>query len=159
MTMGTLSRTRRPRLLQLLSMVLALAMLGGCAIRLISDYDETVDSKAGALQKDMDTFLTHLETDAGTPSAAYGANKDFYAKYGVDVRAVMVRAQAHPKNDLSMKQYKLMLDNLTQLETMHRGGEGHEDDGTLPKETIPTTRNLFNQAWLAVITLEVAKKR
>lgn len=147
----------RQRALALLAVLCALA-LGGCTVRLVSDYDETIDLTATQLQKDMDSFLTQLEYDSGD-AVTYGANKQFYAMYATEIRSLLIRAQAHPKNDISLIQYGLMLDSLGELEASHRGEEDQEDTGVLPAEAIPTYRDLFNQAWGAIIKLEVAKKR
>lgn len=148
----------RRRLLALALVALAVLAAGGCTVRLISDYDETIDRSASQLQKEMDSFLTQMETDEGD-AVTYGANRSFYPYYATEVRAVLVRAQAHPKNELSVAQYELMLDSLVDLEDAHRGDEGVEDEGTLPVEAIPAFRDLFNQSWAAIIRLEVAKKR
>lgn len=148
----------RRRLLALALVALAVLAAGGCTVRLISDYDETIDVSASQLQKEMDSFLTQMETDEGD-AVTYGSNRSFYPYYATEVRAVLVRAQAHPKNELSVAQYELMLDSLEDLEEAHRGEEGVEDEGTLPVEAIPAFRDLFNQSWAAIIRLEVAKKR
>jgi len=153
------ARTRAHRLLPALALVaLAVLAAGGCTVRLISDYDETIDRSASQLQKEMDAFLTDME-NGRDESVMYGVNRGFYPYYATEVRAVLVRAQAHPKNEQSVAQYELMLDSLQELETAHRGEEGAEDEGTLPVEAIPVFRDLFNQAWSAIIRLEVAKKR
>ena len=156
-------RVRRPGLRRLLCSIVSVALvawsLGGCTIRLVSEYDEDIDKAASRLQMEMDTFLTGLETNAGTSAASYGSSREFYPKYAVEVRSVMVRAQAHPKNELSVQQYALMLKSLKDLEDSHRGSRGHEDEGKIPAEAIPAFRDLFNQAWSAIIRLEVAKKR
>ena len=153
------ARTRlHRRVLALVFVALAVLAAGGCTVRLISDYDETIDRSASELQKEMDSFLTQMETDEGD-AVTYGANRAFYPFYATEVRAVMVRAQAHPKNEQSVAQYELMLDSLAELEDAHRGDEGTEDEGTLPDEAIPVFRDLFNQSWGAIIRLEVAKKR
>lgn len=159
--MHDLSEVRRRRraapALAVVALLGALA-LGGCTVRLISDYDETIDRTATQLQKDMDAFLTQLEY-ATDDEATYGANKQFYATYATEIRSLLIRAQAHPQNDSSLIQYGLMLDSLGELEASHRGEEGQEDDGFLPTEAIPVYRDLFNQTWGAIIKLEVAKKR
>lgn len=153
------TRTRAPRLLLALALVaLAVLAAGGCTVRLISDYDETIDRSASELQKEMDAFLTDMEIGEGE-SVMYGVNRGFYPYYATEVRAVLVRAQAHPKNEQSVAQYELMLDSLKELEEAHRGDEGVESEGALPVEAIPVFRDLFNQAWSAIIRLEVAKKR
>lgn len=151
------ARRGRRQALALVAVLCALA-LGGCTVRMVSDYDETIDLTATQLQKDMDAFLTQLEYDTGD-AVTYGANRQFYANYATEIRSLLVRAQAHPKNDPSLIQYGLMLDSLGELEASHRGDEDHEDDGVLPAAAIPTYRDLFNQSWGAIIRLEVAKKR
>ena len=147
----------RRRALALLAVLCALA-LGGCTVRMVSDYDETIDLTATQLQKDMDAFLTQMEYDSGD-AVTYGANRQFYAMYATEIRSLLIRAQAHPKNEISLIQYGLMLDSLGELEASHRGEEEEEDAGMLPVEAIPTYRDLFNQSWGAIIKLEVAKKR
>lgn len=158
-TLRATTRTRAHRLVLALALVaLAVLAAGGCTVRLISDYDETIDRSASELQKEMDAFLTDME-NGKDESVMYGVNRGFYPYYATEVRAVLVRAQAHPKNEQSVAQYELMLDSLKELEEAHRGDEGLEDEGTLPVEAIPVFRDLFNQAWGAIIHLEVAKKR
>lgn len=151
------ARLRRS-LLPLVVLALAVLAAGGCTVRLISDYDETIDKSASQLQKDMDSFLTYLETQPDS-LVTYGENRMFYATYATDVRSVRVRAAAHPRNEITLEQYDLMLDSLNALEDSHIGEEGFEDEGIIPPEAIPAYRDLFNQAWSAIIRLEVAKKR
>lgn len=133
-------------------LALLLALLIGCEITLISKYDPMIDTSATALQKEMDTFLTGLETTAGMPEADYTQHEQFYSDYLVELRSVLVRAESHPKNEITAKQLRLMIDSLEQLRVVHQAG---------PIDTSPvsTMRDLFNQGWRAVITLELAKKR
>ncbi len=133
-------------------LLLSLPVLTACAVKLVSGYDEHIDSAATELQRRMDAHLTRLATIEGEPEADFDANRQFYDDYEVDVRAVRVRAQAHEKNDLTEKQLELMLDSLDELRTVHEAG-------ALGKDTIDTLRTLFNTAWGAIIKLEVAKKR
>ncbi len=153
------SRSRRVWLAFALACI-ALAGLAasGCAVRLIAAYDETIDLTATRLQKSMDAFLTRMEQQAGD-AATYAQNRQFYADYAVEVRSVLVRARAHPMNERTIEQYELMLDSLAELEASHQGEPGDEDAGALPVVAIPAYRDLFNQAWGAIIKLEVAKKR
>ena len=134
-----------------LSVALAF-VLSACSVTLISNYDEQIDRAATALQKQMDAHLTKLEAASG-PVATFDSNKQFYQDYLVDVRAVELRASAHPENRQSLGQYRLMLDNLEDLRSTH------ETAVTLSVAYIGTVRELFNQGWRAIITLEVAKKR
>jgi hypothetical protein len=148
------SNTFKPRMSRasrFLSAALAF-VLSACSVTLISHYDEQIDQAATALQKEMDAHLTNLEAASG-PDATFDSNKQFYQDYLVGLRAVELRASTHPQNRQSLGQYSLMLDNLEDL----RGT--HETEGTLSAAYISTVRELFNQGWRAIITLEVAKKR
>lgn len=129
-----------------------LLVSAGCTVTLISAYDPEIDASATKLQKGMDTFLTLLDTQAGSPEARYEQRKAFYPQYLVNLRSVLLRAQSHPKNTLTEKQLTLMINNLTQLEFIHQ-------TGPLDPAVISTMRDLFNQGWKAIMTLELAKKR
>jgi hypothetical protein len=138
--------------IQAVVLSVALALLAGCQITLVSAYDPEIDHAATTLQKKMDGYLTELQANLGTAAAQYEQNKPFYEEYMVDLRSVMIRAESHPDNTLTVKQLKLMMDNLDQLRTLHQAGP-------LSTEVIDTTRDLFNQGWRAIITLELAKRR
>jgi hypothetical protein len=127
-------------------------MLATCSrVALIAPYDEQIEQSATALQRRMDAFLTTLAEKGTGPEARYEANKEFYAQYGVDLRSLLIRAQSWPKNKLTEDQLTLMLNNLEELRTAHA-------DAPLPAEAIRKSRDLFNQGWRAILTLELAKK-
>ena len=142
-------RTHRPS--RFLSVALAF-VLSACSISLISNYDEQIDRAATVLQKQMDAHLTRLEAGSGA-DATFESNKRFYQDYLVDLRSVELRASTHPENQQSLGQYRLMIRNLEDVRSTH------ETEGTLSLAYIDTVRELFNQGWRAIITLEVAKKR
>ena len=121
-------------------------------VMLISSYDEQIDQSSTTLQKRMDAFLTMLAEKAGTPAAAYDANKAFYSDYAVDLRSLTIRAESWPKNGLTEKQLALMSANLEELRKAH-------ESGPISAEAVPTFRDLFNQGWRAILALELAKKR
>ena len=127
--------------------------LAGCSrVTLISAYDEQIDHSSSELQQRMDAFLTMLADREGTPEASYEANRDFYSDYAVGIRAVKVRALAQPKNSITVQQLDLMGNSLEELRKAHK-------DAPISAEAVPTFRDLFNQAWGAIIALEMAKKR
>ncbi|HKU60413.1 MAG TPA: hypothetical protein VJQ44_04285 [Gemmatimonadales bacterium] len=148
------SRLYRVRLcaVLLLAPVLGLPVAGCTRVTLISAYDEQVDHSASELQQRMDGFLTMLADKAGTPEASYEANRDFYSDYAVGIRAVRVRALAQPKNSITVQQLDLMSNSLEELRKAHQ-------DAPISAEAVPAFRDLFNQAWGAIIRLELAKKR
>jgi hypothetical protein len=150
----TASRLYRIRLCAalLLAPLLCLPLAGCTRITLISAYDEQIDHSASELQQRMDAFLTMLADKEGTPEASYEANRDFYSDYAVGIRAVKVRALAQPKNSITVQQLDLMSNSLEELRKAH-------EDAPISAEAVPTFRDLFNQAWGAIIALELAKKR
>src|ERR1700733_1587053 len=72
----------------------------GCAIRLISDYDNVLDQDVTALQQSTETFLNQLDTQVGTPAAVYSANSDFYVKANASLRTMSTRAASQPKSKI-----------------------------------------------------------
>ena len=145
---------RAVRLCTLLAVTIAIAapQVACSRITVISAYDEQIDHSATELQKRMDAFLTMLADKAGTPDAEYEANKSFYSDYGVDLRSVKVRALSQPKNKITVQQLDLMSESLESLRKAHQ-------DAPIAPEAAATIRELFNQGWGAIITLELAKKR
>jgi hypothetical protein len=133
-------------------LVALLVALVGCQVTLISTYDPEIDKASTALQKEMDAYLTELQTTPDEAQADYEHKKGFYDDYLVSLRSVLVRAQSHPKNHITEKQLELMISNLESLRLAHQSGP-------LDAATLSTTRDLFNQSWRAIITLELAKKR
>lgn len=132
-------------------MALVALLAAGCAVQFISRYDEHVDSAATELQKEMDAFLTRLDA-LPVDEASIAKHRSFYDHYLVELRALQVRAHAHPKNRLTEEQLTLMVGNLGLLRQQHEAGP-------LSGDVISINRNLFNQAWGAIIALEVAKPR
>lgn len=136
----------------LLGVTLVLVAVEGCSITLVSAYDEQIDRAATELQRRMDRHLTRLAV-AIPSEATFQQHATFYERYAVDLRSVKVRAEAHPKNRISIRQYGLMEVSLEDLRSTHEAEDGLSHDYAI------TVRDLFNQAWRSIIALEVAKKR
>ncbi len=128
------------------------AATAGCTIKLISDYDETTDKAVTQLQRKVDGFLVDMQRKAGTPEAEYTKNAQFYDQARVDVDALRVRAQAMPKNDITVQQINLVQDSLDKLEKLHKLGFSS------PEEIVPL-RSAFDISFTAILKLELAKKR
>jgi hypothetical protein len=151
-------RLRHPRL-RLLLLLLALGATAPAAsscfpAMLVAEYDEQVDRTATRLQRAMDAFLTQLENlPSSDPARTYAENKEFYFQYGVDLRALKVRATGLQRNSTTVDQIGRMESSLEQLRSTH------ESQNRLSPAAIREFRNLFNIAWTAVLTFELAKKR
>ena len=143
-------RRLRPGPSRVVSLLILPLVLSSCTIKLISDYDEQIDTAATELQQSMDRHLSALKT---ATDRSYAPHVDFYVEYGVAVRSVRVRAASHEKNRISIEQYDLMLENLETLRALH------ESQDTLSDGFIDTVIDQFNLAWTTIITLEVAKRR
>ena len=151
-------RLRHPRLrLLLLDLAVGVAapVASACStIGLVARYDEQVDRTATRLQRTMDAFLTRLENlPSGDADRNYAASKEFYLQYGVDLRALKVRATGLQRNSITVEQIERMESSLEQLRS------AHESQNRLSAPALREFRNLFNVAWTAVLTFELAKKR
>lgn len=129
--------------------------LGACiTVKLAGDYDEQIDASATDMQKRMDAFLTRLEIlPAGDPGRGYSRNQQFYTDYAVDLRAVETRARSLPKNSITVQQVELMESSVEELRNVHQA------QNDVSNAAIVQYRQLFNTAWTAVLTWELAKKR
>ena len=137
----------------MLILILVTGVVTACSnVQFMADYDKQVDRSAARLAKDMDRYLLNLKIMSGTPGAEYKYHQEFYRDYEVELWAILRRARSHPQNELATRQLELMLDSLGALQDVH-------ELGPLPVEQIAVTRELFNQSWQAILTLEMAKIR
>lgn len=142
--------TRRNQISAVL--VAAVMALSGCAIQLISKYDEATDKAVTALQKKTETHLVALEAVQGQPDCKYEKHKPFYEEAKVDISAIAVRAAATPKNEITTQQAGLLASSLASLEKLHR-------IACLSGEQIAPLRTQFNSSFTAILKLELAKRR
>lgn len=126
--------------------------LSGCAVKLISSYDETTDKTVTALQKKTEAHLVALEAVEGLPECKYEKHKQFYDEAKVDVSAITVRAAAIPKNEITTEQSILLSQSLVSLEKLHK-------IACLSKDQIAPLRTQFNSSFTAILKLELAKRR
>lgn len=133
--------------------LLAVAIgLPGCAVKLISSYDETTDKAVTTLQKKTETHLVPLESLEGLPGCKYDKHKAFYDEAKVDVSAIEVRTAAVPKNEITTQQAQLLASSLENLEKLHK-------IACLSKDQIKPLRSNFNSSFTAILKLELAKRR
>ncbi|UCD56014.1 MAG: hypothetical protein JSV16_09170 [Candidatus Hydrogenedentota bacterium] len=151
--METFARARQFRIL-VASVLLAVLLLAGfgCTIRLIAEYDEQTDRSVTALQRKMEAFFVHLGNIAGTPEADYANYKDFYEEVRVDISAIKLRVDAKPLNTQTQEQIDLLERSVNDLEEIHELGIRHA-------EVVETLRKQFNTAFVAILKLELEKKR
>ena len=123
-----------------------------CTVKLIADYDEFTDKAVTELQRKVNGFLVGLERTIGTPDAAYEKHTKFYDAVKVDIDAIRVRAEARLKNEITVKQLRLVQESMDQLEELH-------ELGFSKIEQVELVRKGLDAHFTAILKLELAKKR
>ncbi len=126
----------------------------GCAIRLISDYDDVLDKDVTTLQQNTETFLGQLDYERGTPAAAFSANKDFYIKSDASLRTMATRAEAQPKSKVIVGEVQALENTFEDLKKLHQGDGGKG----LSSVEIQDVRGAMETEFEAILTLELALK-
>lgn len=145
---------RMPRFTVFLVSVCLTVMLiaSGCAVKLISGYDEATDKAVTELQQKMETHLATLESVDGLPECTYENHKQFYDQAKMDINAIAVRAAAIPKNSIITKEIALLSSNLDNFEKLHK-------ISCLSTDQITLVRSHFNTSYTAIHKqLEFAKR-
>ena len=143
--------------IQVAFLALLLVALGGCSIKLIAPYDETIDNGITALQKKTEGFLLGLESNNSFPACSYKKNMQFYLDSKVDLSSIKVRAAAMPQNDITVQQLDLLASSLDSLEALHKIKD--KKSTCLSQAEITPLRVAFNSSYTAILKLELAKKR
>jgi hypothetical protein len=133
----------------LLAVVLAAS---GCTVRFMADYDEQVDTSVTKLQESVETLFVRIESNIGEPEGSYDHLKPLYEEIRVGIGALDVRVSAKTKNEKTIEQVDLLRKNIDALEEMHKEGIQHKD-------VVATLRKQFKSAFVAILTLELGKKR
>ncbi len=132
-------------------MVMLVGLAGCSSVRLIAEYDELIDQQVTEIYRQMESQLVFLERYANAEEAKYEQNTDFYDGVKIDLRSLKVRAAAHPKNDITLQQIDLLVQNVELMQQMHQAGISQND--------IPPLRKAFEVSTTAIIKLELAKRR
>ena len=144
--MGTRTRFRG----WLTTAVLFSVLLTACTVTFISPYDETLDRQITELQEDIFTFLNGLESSPAEHD--FQSSHAFYDKISARLEAMRTRAEAIPKNELTVDQLKQIEQNIDNLRRLHRLGF------TNPERELQPVREALNSQFLAIIKLNRAKK-
>lgn len=80
---------------RLLAVAAISAVLSGCTVSLVSDYDDQIDSTLSDLNTETTAFVNKMISEANTPAGTYDSNKDFYQNEEAKVDTLIARAEAH----------------------------------------------------------------
>ena len=86
-------------------LVLTVLLLAGCAVRLIGDYDDTIDKGVMDVQQKAELYLSKLQSSPNTPY-----DENFY--YDIDSRLVVLKSRA-----TLLPKYPIILEQLTNLKS------------------------------------------
>lgn len=131
--------------------VLALST-AGCSIRLIAPYDQKIDDGVMNLQKMTAEFLTKIERQGGSTREDYKNHTTFYDCVKVTLSGLIVRASAIAKNDLTVQQLEVLSDHY------FNDLEKHDREMGITLPWAAEYKKTFNQIFIAILTLEEAKK-
>ena len=136
--------------------------VGGCAIRLVSEYDEATDRGVTQLQSDVAAQLTQLKDliDPQTrkpkhPDCEFDKFSGAYSRLAASAHVLVVRNEARQKNTLTTEQLKLLESSIgEELVTVHR----ESDDKCMNAGAIQVVSDALDQNFRAILKLELAKK-
>ncbi len=134
------------------SLLAALLLLSGCAVRWAASYDEVTDREATALLRSTEAHLARLLQEEGQPGAVYDHHKEFYAEAHATIAVLRARAKGMEKNSITVGQLEEMAELYRKMEALHRSGP-------LGATEIQVVRGQVESGLGAVLAFEMAKKR
>jgi hypothetical protein len=146
---------RKTKLLAPVLILLLLLTLTGCAVKLISDYDEIIDHYTVNLQAKIETFMIKMERLAGTPEGKYTNNAAFYDEIQGSLASILLRSQSLDKSEEVSEQIVLVQKNIENLRKLHQiqGEKG------LTADVLEPMRVAFTVQFKAMTKLQEALKR
>jgi hypothetical protein len=134
---------------------IAIGLAACTTIKLIGDYDEQIDKGTTTLQREVESFLTRLESSTKKPDdkvAGYSNNKQFYSDIRIAISGLRIRADAMERNSITVRAFDKISANINLLEKMHK-------EGITQIEIAQLIRPGFTQQFTAILTFELAKRR
>jgi hypothetical protein len=137
----------------------------GCTVRLVSMYDEATDKSLTDIQKKTDDFIQKLHTVQGTPTASFDSTQAFYQAIEKDVKTLLFRVEAIPKNEKTVSLVRNIQLQLTGNKSSPDGASlrelhqlpGNRNNG-IPAASLEIAQRNINQTIQAALSLELAKK-
>src|SRR5688572_1480046 len=138
----------------------SLALMHACAtLRLVSDYDERTDEQVSALQALVDDTLEALQSST-SPMCLYDNHAQFYKASGSALRSLVIRNQARGQgNEQTIRQLVLLQNSLETLEELHKRASTSQPPACMNANGLAEDRKAINTSFLAILRLELAKKR
>lgn len=139
------------RLSNVLSILLVLMLIQGCAIKLVADYDANVALEIIAVSKQVDQFYGKL-IETSSSERSYDKFKDKYIEIEVNLRGLIVQNKTRPLNDESISISEITLEKWLKYKSAHKEKNSYKD--ILAKNH----RKRFTRLFTAMAVAEEAKK-
>ena len=149
-----LRKSSAPVLFFAVLLVISGLAAAGCAVRFISDYDDVLDKDVTALQESTEAFLNQLDSEVGTPAAAYRANSDFYVKANAALRTMATRAASQPRSKIIVGEVQALEKTFDDLQSLHK----MNGDKGLSSANVANVRSALESEFTSILTLELALK-
>lgn len=134
-----------------LAAFLGLWLTACSSVSLVSDYDAGIDRGVTELQKATETFFVKLARTGRGAGPLTKLEQDFLDETAVNLSSLLIRASAHPHNEITTAQLALLRDSLATLGPLL-------EQGVTPDQLEPV-RHAFNTGTAAILKLELAKQR
>ncbi len=126
--------------------------LGACHVQLVGDYDPAVADGAAAVAGDLNTVIESERDPVKPGDSSYAANQPAYNRINAELQTLLVRAEAHDKNQYVVNQIRKLIETVRALEQIHR------QEGRLPAAYLDAKQQDIEAEIAAIIRTENAKK-
>lgn len=139
--------------LKVFSLTAAFTLFSGCAVNMMSEYDEETSHRIETLTESTNDLLFHLEDlNAQEPDCEYENHSDRYREIKVQLKSFQMKEIAKTKNVQTVKQVEALQERIGQLVTMHK-------KQCLPAPVVTVTQNQINDMLGHMIKLESSKRK
>lgn len=104
-------------------------------------------------------FFDRIEKGYGRANCRYSNNSAFYEEAYSDLAVLEARASAIPQNQSTVQAAGYLRDTIKAIERAHSRAEQTRRDRCLLPDLVRTNREAVTSAVVAILTLELAKKR
>jgi hypothetical protein len=124
---------------------------GGCAVKLVADYDSATFNEIITIDKKVDRFYGDLlELPAG--NRQYAKFSDKYVDIETDLRSLYIRNMARPLNEESSQISEIILNLWIKYKDTHKKKDGYPDG------MAKLDRKRFTRLFISAANAEAAKK-
>lgn len=133
-----------------------LVLLCACGpVRLVSAYDRIIDQGTSEVDSKVVAFTTKMVRLSGTPEGTYTSNAGFYDEMKGAMATLKMRAMADDKNEITVKMFQELDDNLERLRQLHEMGK----ERGLTKVIADPALQAIETTCRAITKFELAKQR